>query len=239
MNTIITTKKFKSIFFDVGNTLLLPHPSVEKVCAEILSDHGYHVSPEDLLPALKKADEAYEEQYWKDDRFWLTEVDAADFWAGLYELILREVGVDGDARFIAEKIYTAFGQADRWQPFDDVIPVFERLVAMGYNLGLISNWDTRLPSLMVETGLSKYLDFVISSASVGLLKPQPQIFELALSRAGVEAAEALHVGDHYYADVLGARSVGITPILIDRRGKVGSSDCLLIKDLFGLLDYLS
>lgn len=231
-------KNIKALFFDVGKTLLKPHPSVEEVCAEVLAEYGYSVSPGELLPALVKADKAYEEQYWKDDRFWLKEVDAAKFWAGLYKIMLTEVGIDGEADAIAENIYNTFGKGRRWRPFDDVVPAFEIMVTKGYQLGLISNWDSRLSSLMVETGLSRYLDFVISSASVGFLKPQPRIFELALERAGVTAAEAVHVGDHYYADIMGARSVDITPVLIDRHGQTEKADCLLISDLLELVEYL-
>jgi len=231
-------KNIKALFFDVGKTLLRPFPSVAEVCSEVLAGYGYDVSAEELIPALVKADKAYEEQYWKDDRFWLKEVDAAKFWAGLYKLMLTEVGIDGEADAIAENIYQAFGKGRRWRPFDDVVPAFEVMVAKGYKLGLVSNWDSRLSSLMVETGLAKYLDFVISSAGVGYLKPQPRIFELALERAGVTAAEAVHIGDHYYADVMGARSVDILPVLIDRQGQTRKADCLLIKDLSELVQYL-
>lgn len=232
-------EKYKALFFDVGKTLIMPHPSVEEVCVEILAEHGHHVEKEALKEALVKADHAYEEQYWKDDRFWLSEVDAAGFWAGLYELMLREVGFENGTRPIAEDIYRAFGQSHRWQPYADVVPAFKELTAAGYKLGLISNWDSRLPSLMVEVGLAKYLDFVIASASVGWLKPQPQIFELALERAAVLPAEAMHIGDHYYADIMGARSVGITPVMIDRFETVDSSDCLLIQSLSELVAHLS
>ncbi len=228
----------KTIFFDVGNTLLLPNPSVEDVCIEILEEHGKSVSKEELLFALEKADRYYEDQYWKDDRFWLKEVDTAKFWAGLYELMLNEVGIKDGASEISIEIYNAFGKGNRWQPFPDVVPVFKKLVDSGYSLGLISNWDSRLATLIAEIGLSKYLDFVVSSANVGFLKPQPQIFEIALKRADALATESIHIGDHYYADVMGARSVGITPILLDRNSKVNSSDCLLIRDLHELLDHL-
>ena len=228
----------KTIFFDVGNTLLLPNPSVEDVCVEILEGHGLSVGKKELLFALEKADRYYDDQYWKDDKFWLKEVDAAKFWAGLYELMLKEVGIEDNASDISMEIYNAFGKGHRWKPFSDVVPVFKKLVGNGYSLGLISNWDTRLATLMIETGLSEYLDFVVSSASVGFLKPQPQIFEIALKRADALAIESIHVGDHYYADIMGARSVGITPVLLDRNSKVDSSDCLLIRDLHELFDHL-
>src|SRR3990172_7433517 len=204
---------FKAIFFDVGNTLLLPFPSVVDICAEVLALHGYAIDPARLSQALALADRAYEEKYWRDDSFWMKEMDTAKFWIELYELMLNEAGLQEETTELATDIYAEFGQAQRWQPYPDVVPTLSKLAEAGFKIGLVSNWDTRLGSLSVETGLSKYLDFVISSASVGLLKPQPQIFELALERAGVVAEQTLHVGDHYYADIMGARSVGITPVL--------------------------
>ena len=83
-------------------------------------------------------------------------------------------------------------------------------------LGLISNWDNRLAGLIDGLGLGEELDTVVSSAEVGLHKPDPRIFELACERLGVDPREAAHVGDHHYADIVGARAVGMQPVLIDR-----------------------
>lgn len=222
---------YKAIFFDVGNTLLYPFPSVEIVCAEILKSHGYNASLEDISEALKKADAYYEKRYKEDDTFWASEKQAASLWEDLYALALNEVGIDGEAAKLAREIYETFGLAEKWRPYPDVIPVLKILKDKGLTLGIISNWDTRLASLCVELGLSTYLDFVISSASVGRLKPQPHIFEIALKRAKVLPEEAIHIGDHYYADVMGARSVGITPVLIDRKGNHFQLDCSIITSL--------
>lgn len=234
----MSKKKFKAVFFDVGNTLLLPHPSVEEVCAQILKAHGIEVSLNDLRAALSVADKAYEERYWADDSFWMNEVETSRFWVSLYQLMLDKLGVNGEKQQLATEIYEQFGEAQNWQPYPDVLPTLKRLDEAGFVIGLISNWDTRLTSLAIEVGLAHYLDFVISSANVGLLKPQPQIFHLALTRAGVKASEALHVGDHYYADIMGARTVGITPILLDRKKEVQKADCLVISNLYELVDYL-
>lgn len=229
---------FKAIFFDVGNTLLLPFPSVVDVCAEVLALHGYSIDPARLTRALMLADRTYEEEYLRDDTFWMKESDTADLWTKLYESMLSEAGLKEKTAELASDIYTEFGQANRWQPYPDVMPTLARLSEAGFKIGLVSNWGTQLTSLSIDTGLSKYLDFVVSSANVGLIKPQPQIFELALERAGVEAAETMHVGDHYYADIMGARSVGITPVLLDRKGAVSQSDCLVINSLHELVNYL-
>jgi putative hydrolase of the HAD superfamily len=67
-------------------------------------------------------------------------------------------------------------------------------------------------------GLTDIVEVVVSSADVGLRKPDPRIFEMACERLGVQAGRSAHVGDHVYADVLGARTAGLAPVLIDRRG---------------------
>lgn len=230
---------YKAVFFDVGNTLLVPYPSVVDICTEVLAVHGHTVDPTRLSEALALADRTYEERYWADDSFWMHEIDTAKFWIELYELMLEEAGLhEEETNELATNIYTEFGQAERWQPYPDVMPTLARLSEAGLKIGLVSNWDTRLNSLSIETGMSKYLDFVVSSASVGIAKPQPEIFELALDRAGVEAENTLHVGDHYYADVMGARSVGITPVLLDRKGVAPKADCLVINSLDELVNYL-
>ena len=90
-----------------------------------------------------------------------------------------------------------------------------------------------------ELGLEPYLDFVVTSGEVGADKPEPLIFLTALQRAGVDASQAVHVGDQYNLDVLGARGVGITPILIDRYDLSPQvSDCLRIHRLTELAERL-
>lgn len=235
------SREIKAIFFDVGNTLLLPFPSVADICAEVLGWSGLDVDPLRLSEAVAFVDAAYEKRYLEDDSFWMREIDTARVWTELYELMLTEAGLVGDVSDLASTIYEEFGDGQRWQPYPDVVPTLTTLSDSGYKLGLVSNWDTRLASLSIETGLSRFLDFVVSSASVGYLKPQPEIFEVALSRADVAAEETIHVGDHYYADIMGARSAGITPVLLDRHGAVAEhkADCLVINSLGELPAYLN
>jgi putative hydrolase of the HAD superfamily len=87
-------------------------------------------------------------------------------------------------------------------------------------------------------GLDRYLDAILSSASIGLIKPDPHIFQVACERLRVRPERAIHVGDHYYADILGARSVGVNPVMIDRFGTPDVTDVPVIEDLYGLLALL-
>lgn len=202
--------------FDVGNTLLYPFPSVSHVVREILVDEGYCHDLEAIDAFMPLVDEYYEDRYREDDTFWRDEEETSAVWVGMYSLLCRRLGIDMDAERIARRVYDEFGFAARWRAYDDVRPGFERLREQGLRIGLISNWDKRLAGLFDGLGLAPLVDTIVSSAEVGLHKPDPRIFELALDRLGVSAEHTAHVGDHQYADILGAEAVGMLPVLILR-----------------------
>lgn len=95
----------------------------------------------------------------------------------------------------------------------------------GLRTGVISNSDGTVRRILERLGLAADLDFVLDSREVGVEKPDPRIFALALERAGVRAAEAAYVGDLYSVDVLGARRAGLRAVLLDPGGCWGPRDC--------------
>jgi putative hydrolase of the HAD superfamily len=213
--------RFDAVFFDVGNTLIRPEPSVAAVCAEILHDAGHDRTLAEIDPLLPAVDEYYEDRYRADDSFWASDDGAADVWLGMYTLLCRRLRIpEAEALVLAGRVYDAFGSPGRWSPFPDVVPAFERLVAAGVKVGVISNWDSRLASILDGLGMGRFVDTVVCSAVEGLHKPDPRIFEVACSRTGVRPGRSAHIGDHVYSDVVGARSAGMTPVLIDRHGAV-------------------
>jgi len=208
----------QAVFFDVGNTLLFPYPSVSHVCEEILRSAGHVRDLDAIESVMPLVDQYYEDRYRDDDAFWTSEEETSGVWVGMYSLLCRRLGIEERAEELAMAVYDAFGSPQRWRAWDDVRPAFVRLRDRGVHVGVISNWDRRLPGLLDGLGLTDIVEVVVSSADVGLRKPDPRIFELACERLGVQAARSAHVGDHVYADVLGARTAGLVPILIDRRG---------------------
>ena len=68
-------------------------------------------------------------------------------------------------------------------------------------------------------GIDKYLSGAVSSAEVGVSKPNPEIFEAALNKAGVEAKSCIHVGDDYEDDIVGASNAGIASIWLNHQHK--------------------
>jgi putative hydrolase of the HAD superfamily len=209
-------RALRAVFFDVGNTLVRPHPSVSEVVRQVLAEEG-HIHDlgaiDELMPLV---DEYYEDRYRSDDTFWTDENRTSQVWVGMYSLLCRKLGIEDGAERIAARVYEEFGDPGRWTVYKDVLPAFARLRRRGLRLGLISNWDNRLSGLMRGLGLAPELETIVSSAEVGLHKPDPRIFELACRRLRVDPAEAAHVGDHHYADILGAQAIGMAPVLIDR-----------------------
>lgn len=90
-----------------------------------------------------------------------------------------------------------------------------RLEARGIALGVISNWDASLDSILERLGLRRHFAVVLASGVVGVGKPSRKIFDLALAAVGARCDEAWHVGDDPGADAIGARRAGLSALLLD------------------------
>jgi putative hydrolase of the HAD superfamily len=119
----------------------------------------------------------------------------------------------------------------RFSTFADVRPVVSAARAAGLRVVVVSNWDVSLAEVLGRLELTPLFDAVVTSAHVGARKPAAEIFTRTLAVAGVQAGEAIHVGDSMVEDVVGARGVGIEPILIRRDGAPGPDDVRTIKSL--------
>jgi putative hydrolase of the HAD superfamily len=108
--------------------------------------------------------------------------------------------------------------AIRFHPFADAGPALAALRARGLATVCVSNWDVSLHRVLERCGLSSGLDAVVCSAEAGAPKPDPRIFERALTIAGCSPEQALHVGDTAVEDIAGARAAGLRALLIRRDG---------------------
>jgi putative hydrolase of the HAD superfamily len=140
----------------------------------------------------------------------------------------------------ARKIYQLYASYPRrLRLFDDTLPTMVKLAGYGIKIGLISNNDRPVESLCEELLLTPHLAVALSSIVVGCEKPDPRIFQEALHQTATLETEAVHIGDQYHSDVVGAKAAGIRPILIDRYGFTNSeSDCPCISNLWQLPNLL-
>lgn len=101
---------------------------------------------------------------------------------------------------------------------DGLASALRRARDRGVRVAVISNSEGRLERLFDQVGLLGSFDVVVDSGVVGVEKPDPRIFQVALDRFGIAPGRALHLGDMFATDVLGARAAGLRVALIDPYG---------------------
>lgn len=121
---------------------------------------------------------------------------------------------------VFKRIYSSFGSSAPYSVFLDSQPFLRWARQKGLIVGIVSNAEYRyqdviLPALGLNRGLE--WDFGVFSGIVGVEKPDPRIYQIALEKAGnINPSEALHIGDSMRKDYLPARSVGMHALLLDR-----------------------
>lgn len=121
---------------------------------------------------------------------------------------------------------------------DGTRAALQQLRTLGCTLGVVSNADGRIDQFLDRAGLLDLLDFVVDSGKVGVEKPDPRIFRIACERGGVDPQDAVHVGDFYEIDVLGARAAGVRPVLLDPDDLHPHADCDRVRAITELPDWL-
>jgi putative hydrolase of the HAD superfamily len=238
-----TPQAIRTIFFDAGYTLLRPSPSVVVICQEVCEQYGLHLDSERLKQAFHAAEASFGEAMKAHPRIWADERAIFQFWAAYYMALLRPLVEEHHRHLLEQSIHDIireFSSPTRWELFPDVLPTLQALQSKGFTLGIISDWEISLAGIIRGLDLGRYFDCLIISAATRYSKPEPALYDLALRRADAIADYAIHIGDSYIHDVLGARAVGITPVLIDRPNRLQPKqvDCLLIRDLREVLDLL-
>ena len=208
----------KAVFFDWFNTLAHYYPPREELESQALKELGFDVSPKSISYGLYLADKhLYEENARRPLRLRSKE-EQTELYAGFHRIILKETGInapdDQVYRLLARTMQ--LNATMKFVLFDDVTDTLKILKGQGLKLGLLTNLQTEVNSMCRDLGIAQYLDFTVTSAEAGAEKPAPPIFLKALQLAHVNAEETIHVGDQYQNDVLGARGVGIAPLLLDR-----------------------
>jgi putative hydrolase of the HAD superfamily len=232
----------KAIFFDWFNTLAHYYPPREELESQALKELGFDVSPKSISYGLYLGDKhMYEENARRPIRE-RNQGEQTKLYTDFHRIILKETGIDATDGQVMQLLARMFqlNASMKFVLFDDVPDTLKDLKTKGLKLGLLTNLQTEVNSMCRELGISEYLDFTVTSAEVGADKPLPPIFLKALQLAHVNAAEAIHVGDQYQNDVLGARRVGISPLLLDRADYYKEiTDCPRIHSLSEVSKYVN
>jgi putative hydrolase of the HAD superfamily len=213
-------RRYEWVFVDAGETLFrTTAPSAG--FAEVLARSGYRLSAERIAALVEQARvEAMTADHIEPGPAYAISPERARARRDrLVDAILRGLGIrPADIDACRAAIWDSFVGDQFFSLYPEVPNVLSSLRAEGYRLGVISNWEPRLELLCRNHGLVDDFEFVLASEAEGYAKPGPHLFRRALELACVEAGEAVHVGDSYEHDVLGATAVGLNAILLDRGG---------------------
>lgn len=133
---------------------------------------------------------------------------------------LRAAGIEGEeAQECGRRFAALHVEASLWRVVRaGTLEALERLKSAGFRLAIVSNADGRVEGDARRLGIAPLFDAIIDSQVVGVAKPDPRIFQIALKRLGVAPDEARYAGDIYSIDMVGAGAAGIEGKLIDAMG---------------------
>jgi len=204
---LTTAVRFRCIFFDAGGTLISSSPPIESVISNVLAGRGASLPPSEVIEAFLEA----ELERWRS---------RADFESLLSKGLHRRAKVSMD---LAEFSVWLAAEVKKRAPhrnlmaYPDAVLTLAELKRLGLVRGVISNWDGTAEAVLKRLGLAAYLDVVIDSGVVGVSKPDPGIFQIALGKVMATPESSLFVGDAL-TDIRGGQGAGLRVAWLNRTG---------------------
>lgn len=221
--------RLAAVFLDAGGTLLRERSSRAAIYAEAAREAGLDVGELEMRERMYRIHAALPRSvgpHFRYSRGW--------FRAFIEGLFVGELGLPpGRLPPLAERLFERFADPGTYTLLPGAAGLVEGLARRDLCVAVVSNWSEALPGLLQGLGLARHLRFSVVSALEGCEKPEPEIFERALARAGVPPSLALHAGNDVERDVRGARAAGILPVLVNGMAPP-SEACARAADLFEL-----
>jgi len=234
-------------------------PMSDPPAAVLLDAGGVFVlpDPERILGAFTRAEcyvprEVLTDAHFRAAARFGTHLDVeaswTEAWLDYLQTYVDECGVPHDRRDEAHRhLDSEFADAALWvEPVPGSREGLQALADTGVMLGIVSNADgmmgprlAQLELCQVGPGIGVDVKFVIDSGNVGVMKPDPRIFEAALDLLGLEADRVWYVGDMPAIDVVGAQRAGIRPFLMDPLGLHLDGSYELIPSLVALAELIA
>lgn len=164
----------------------------------------------------------------------------SEAWRDYFRILLARVGAAPEwTEEMIDVLWEAHHRVGLWTvAIEGSVEAVRTLKALGYRIGVVSNAEGRVEQDLNAAGYDGLLDTVVDSHVVGVEKPDPRIFQIALERLGADPASSVYLGDVPSVDVAGARAAGVAPILLDRHDLYPESPAPRLRVMGELPDYL-
>jgi putative hydrolase of the HAD superfamily len=238
----LSQRSFQVVFFDAAGTLFQVKGSVADIYLRHAERYGFKKTDaslsgikeafarafHDAPPPVFAAAEPHEIK--QCERLW---------WFDIVHTVFYRVGMFARFDEFFDDVFELFGRAEAWSLYPETLDVLKTLKGRGLELGIVSNFDSRLFPVLRELGLEGCFDTVTISSLAHAAKPSGRIFQEALEKHAADPGDALHVGDSLTDDVEGARQAGLTAVLLARGGEPTVHGVPTITRLDGLYPLLS
>lgn len=205
-----------AVFFDAAGTLFHPREPVGRTYARLARQFGLNAAEDAVTDGFRRAFGAAPGLAFGPGREHgeLRRLER-EWWRRRVEETFAPIGAfaDFDAYFAA--LFAYFAAPGHWIADLEAAPALKRLKKDGLKLGVISNFDHRLYRILDGLDLTHYFDSITISSEAGFAKPRRELYDAALSRAGVAAKHAMHIGDSEDLDFAPAAAIGMAAVLID------------------------
>ncbi len=203
----MTGRKFRAVLFDAAETLFTTRGSVGEIYGSIARQYGSTAPTEAIQAAFVRQFRGAGPLSIKDQKRW---------WKDVVYRVFNEVGMVENFDQFFDQVYERFRSSEGWVLFPETVETLTELKRSGLKLGVISNFDSRIYSVMQSLDILRFFDNVTLSSETGYCKPDREIFDAAVRALGVPASEVLLVGDSLHDDVEAGITAGLQAVLIDR-----------------------
>jgi putative hydrolase of the HAD superfamily len=209
----------KVIFLDGMGTLFGLKESVGKIYFDFASKFGVKSYPEAINQAFYHCFKKSSPLAFPNTNKEQISEKEFEWWKAIASETFTMIGVRNQFnnfnQFFLE-LYLYFTTSQPWKVYPDVVKSLKIWQKQGIELGVISNFDTRLYTILELLGLKPYFTTITISTTTGFAKPNPQIFQAALAKHNCKPEQSWHIGDSLKEDYFGAKSLGIKPFLLKR-----------------------
>ena len=219
--------RYEAVLLDAVGTLIRPWPSVGSVYSRAASSAGLVCGAAALERHFQKAyHELMPERFAGGEQYRTSEARERAWWKRAAARTFERAGYGIPPRRVVDSAFGAFAHAGSWRKYADAARVLGKLQGMGLALGVVSNFDARLHTVLDGLSLTEFFSSVVISSECGFAKPSPRIYRTALGELGVAPEKTLFVGDRFAQDYRGPRSAGLEALWLVRRGGQSGSDVI-------------
>ena len=205
----------RALLFDAIGTLLYAEPNIMEVYAAAARRHGSRY--DDTAAIETRFRNAFRDVFIARPKAECPASHAEDHrrWQQVVAAVFDDLT---DTAAIFRELWEHFGKPTAWRLFPDAEPAWREAERLGYLVGVASNYDDRILSVVDGHKLLADCEHLFHSAGVGYAKPDERFYRAVESRLGLSPNEITLVGDDWENDYLGALRAGWTPYYLDRLG---------------------